>query len=289
MGSSMASNLLSRGFKVHIFNRTEEKARPLIDKGAIFHYTPRELAAVSDLIMTSLTDHDAVDSVAFGEDGFLEGMRRGSLWIDLSTIDPASSIRHAEAARKAEVMRLDTPVVGSRDAALSGTLIVLVGGNEDVYRRAEGFLNEIGKTIIYLGEDGSGHKMKLAVNQYLALVAVSFSESLTLARKMGIEGKAFVDTINSTAHKNYFTEGKGPKIVAGDFEPAFSLDNIFKDLRLVNEQIKQAGATLPLTEMAIEQYSEAVGAGQGKKDFSVIAMEIQRRNGLGLRGVDIKK
>jgi 3-hydroxyisobutyrate dehydrogenase-like beta-hydroxyacid dehydrogenase len=280
MGSSFASNLLNRGYQVHIHNRTKDKARQLIEKGATFHSTPRELASVSDIVMTSLTDQDAVDAVAFGDEGFLKGLKRGKMWIDLSTIDPVASVKHADIAKQASIQRLDAPVVGSKAAALSGDLIVLVGGSEETFSNASGFLNDVGKTVIYLGEDGNGHRMKLAVNLYLALVAESYSESLTLARKLGLEGKAFVDTINQTPHKNYFTEGKGPKIVAKDFQPNFTLDNLFKDLRLVNEQIKRTGADLPLTGTAIGQYADAVKGGQGKKDYSVIALEVQRKNGL---------
>ena len=101
MGSSLAHNLLSRGYPVHIFNRTKDKAQPLIEKGATFHSTAPELASVSDIIMTSLTDQDAVDSVALGDNGFLGRMRKGNLWIDLSTIGPEASVRHAGAAKQA--------------------------------------------------------------------------------------------------------------------------------------------------------------------------------------------
>jgi 3-hydroxyisobutyrate dehydrogenase-like beta-hydroxyacid dehydrogenase len=280
MGSSFASNLLTKGYNVHIFNRTKDKAKPLIEKGAIFHDTPRALASVSDVLMTSLTDQRAVESVTFGDDGFLAGLKKGRLWIDLSTIDPAASVRHAQEAKGAGILRLDAPVVGSKEAALKGEVIVLVGGNDDVYRNAEGFLNDIGKRVIYLGGDGNGHKMKLSINLYLALVAESFSESLTLARKLGLDGKTFVDVVNQTGHKSYFSLEKGPKIIARDFEPAFSLDNLFKDLSLVNEQVIKSGAILPLTEVALKEYSAAIQEGHGQKDFSVIAREVQRRNGL---------
>jgi 3-hydroxyisobutyrate dehydrogenase-like beta-hydroxyacid dehydrogenase len=280
MGSSFAQNLLSKGFQVHVFNRTREKAQPLIDKGATFHPTAQELAYVSDIVMTSLTDEKAVEALALGDDGFIQSMNEGGLWIDLSTIDPVASVRHASAAKAAGKLRLDAPVVGSRDSALSGNLIVLVGGEADVFQGAEDFLNQIGRTVIYLGEDGNGHKMKLAVNLFLGLVAESFSESLTLARKFGLDPKVFVDTINRTPHKNYFTEGKGPKIVAEEFEPAFSLDNLYKDLRLVNLEVNRSGAVLPLTEVALGEYSAAIRQGQGKKDFSIIAHEVQRKNGL---------
>jgi 3-hydroxyisobutyrate dehydrogenase-like beta-hydroxyacid dehydrogenase len=280
MGSSFASNLLSKGYEVHVYNRTKEKAQPLIDKGARYHPIPRDLAAISDILMTSLTDQDAVESVALGDEGFLAGMGKGKLWIDLSTIDPSASVRHSDLAKRAGIERLDAPVIGSKEAALSGSVTVLVGGDEEVFRKARTFLGQIGKTVIYLGAAGNGHRMKLAVNQYLGLVAVSFSESLTLARKMGLEEKTFVDTLNQTPHRNYFTESKGPRIVARDFEPAFSLDNILKDMRLVDEQMKRTGAHLPLTDLAIREYADAVSEGEGAEDFSVIAMDVLRKNGL---------
>ena len=280
MGSSFASNLLSRGYNVHVYNRTEEKAKSLIKKGAIFHSTPRELALVADIIMTSLTDQNAIDTVAFGEDGFLNGVKKGCLWIDLSTIDPLASIRHSEAAKQAGVERLDTPVVGSKDQALKGDLIVLVGGSREVFQKYEKFLNDVGKTVIYLGVDGNGHKMKLAINLYLGLFAESFSEAMVFSQKLGFDARTFVETINKTPHRNYISEGKGPKIVEGNFEPAFSLNNLFKDLELINEQITKTGAILPMTRVAIEEYSEAIQNGEGQKDFSVIALEIQRKNGL---------
>jgi 3-hydroxyisobutyrate dehydrogenase-like beta-hydroxyacid dehydrogenase len=280
MGSSFASNLLSRGYNIHVYNRTKEKAEPLIEKGANFHPTPRELASAADIIMTSLTDQNAVDSVAFGQDGFLNGAKKGSLWIDLSTIDPSASIRQSEAAKRAGLERLDTPVVGSKDLASKGELIVLVGGDHEVFQKYEKFLNDLGKTVIYLGADGNGHKMKLAINLFLGLTAETFSEVLVFSEKLGFDAKTFVETINKTPHRNYISEGKGPNIVKGNFEPAFSLNNLYKDLGLINEQIGKTGAILPMTKVAIEEYSEAVKNGEGQNDFSVIALEIQRKNGL---------
>ncbi|HWQ47499.1 MAG TPA: NAD(P)-dependent oxidoreductase [Methanosarcina sp.] len=280
MGNSFASNLLSRGYDVHVYNRTKEKAQPLAERGAIFHSTPRELASVADIIMTSLTDEAAVDSVAFGKDGILAGAKKGSLWIDLSTIDPSASIKHSEAAKQAGLDRLDTPVVGSKDLASKGELIILVGGSQEVFEKYEKFLKELGKSIIYLGVDGNGHKMKLAINLHLGLLAESFSEALAFSQKLGFDTKTFVETINKTPIGNYISQGKGPKIVEGNFEPAFSLNNLFKDLRLINTQITKTGAVLPMTKVAIEEYSRAVQNGEGQKDFSVIALEIQRKNGL---------
>ena len=280
MGSAFASNLLSRGYKVHVYNRTERKAEPLIAKGAVFHPSPKELASSVDIVMTSLTDQNAIDTVALGEDGFLTSMKKDSLWIDLSTIDPVASVRHAEAAKKAGVDRLDAPVVGSKDLASKGDLMVLVGGSGEVFQKYQSFLNELGKTVLYLGADGSGHKMKLDVNLYLGLIGESLSEALVLSQKQGFDAKTFVDIINKTPNRNTFSEVKGPKIVAGNFDAAFSLNNLLKDLRLADAQANQTGATLPMSKVALVQYSKAAESGEGDKDFSVIAFALERANKL---------
>jgi len=280
MGSAFASNLLSRGYEVHVYNRTEQKTQPLVAKGAIFHPSPKELASSVDIVMTSLTDQNAIDSVTLGEDGFLNSMRKGGLWIDLSTIDPTASVRHAEAAKKAGVDRLDTPVVGSEDLASKGDLMILVGGSNEVFRKYENFLNELGKTVAYLGADGNGHRMKLDVNLYLGLIGESFSEALVLSLKQGFDAKTFVEIINKTPHRNYFSEGKGPKIAAGNFDAAFSLNNLLKDLRLADKQANETGAQLPMSKVALAQYSKAAENGEGNKDFSVIALALEKANKL---------
>src|SRR5271169_3831157 len=272
MGSAFASNLLQRGYEVHVYNRTIQKAEPLIAKGAVLHPSAKDLASSVDVVMTSLTDHNAFARVALGEGGFLNSMRKGSLWIDVSTIDPIASVRHAEAAKKAGVDRLDAPVVGSEDLASKGDLMVLVGGGDETFQKYLSFLKELGKTVEHLGPDGSGHKMKLDVNLYLGLMGEAFSEALVLSRKQGFDAKTFVEVINQTAHRNAFSQGKGPKIAAGNFEAAFSLNNLLKDLRLAENQANATGAILPMSKVALAQYSRAAENGDGDKDFSVIAL-----------------
>lgn len=122
--------------------------------------------------------------------------------------------------------------------------------------------------------------MKLAINLHLGLLAESFSEALVFSQKLGFDTRTFVETINKTPIGYYVPQGKGPKIVEGNFEPAFSLNNLLKDLRLINAQITKTRAMLPMTKVAIEEYSGAMENDEGQKDFSVIALEIQRKNGL---------
>jgi 3-hydroxyisobutyrate dehydrogenase-like beta-hydroxyacid dehydrogenase len=280
MGSAFASNLLSRGYGVHVYNRTKQKADPLVARGAILHPSANDLASSVDIVMTSLTDQSAVESVALGEDGFLESMKPGSLWIDLSTIDPAASVAHAEAAKKTGVDRLDAPVVGSEDLASKGELMMLVGGSEEVFERYRAFLDELAKTVAYLGADGNGHRMKLDVNLYLGLMAEAFSEALVLSQKQGFDARAFVDVINQTPHKNGFSQTKGPRIAVGNFDAAFSLNNLLKDLRLADRQADTTGAALPMSKVALAQYAKAAEAGEGDRDFTVVALILQRANKL---------
>ncbi len=280
MGSAFASNLLSREYEVHVYNRTKEKAQPLVTKGAIFHPSAADLASSVEIVLTSLTDENAIESLALGANGFVNSMKKESLWIDLSTIDPTASVRHAEAARKSGVDRLDAPVVGSEDLASKGGLLILVGGGPEVFQRYRNFLGELGQTVEYMGKAGNGHKMKLDVNLYLGLIGESFSEALILSQKQGFDAKTFVDVINKTPHRNTFSEAKGPRIASGIFDPQFSLNNLLKDLRLADRQAKETGAVLHLSSIALSQYSKASEKGDGDKDFSVIALELERENGL---------
>jgi 3-hydroxyisobutyrate dehydrogenase-like beta-hydroxyacid dehydrogenase len=280
MGSAFASNLLLREYKVHVYNRTEQKAEPLVARGAVFHPSPKDLASSVDIVMTSLTDQNAIDSVALGEAGFLDSMRKGAVWIDVSTIDPIASVRHAEAAKKAGVDRLDAPVVGSEDLASKGELMILVGGSIETFQKYQTFLKEFGKSVVYLGVDGNGHRMKLDVNLYLGLMGEAFSEALVLSQKQGFDAKTFVDVINQTPHRNFLSQVKGPKIAIGDFQAAFSLNNLLKDLRLADGQASATGAMLPMSKVALVQYSKAAEDGEGEKDFSVIALVLERANNL---------
>ena len=279
MGSGFASNLLTRGYEVHVYNRSAEKTRPLVAKGAIAHLNPQELAQKVDVTITSLTDQDAVREVALGKNGFLKSLKKGSLWIDMSTIDPDASKGHAGEAASLGIDRLDAPVVASPAMAAEGKAILLVGGDRRLFGKYEDFLKDLGNAV-YLGEAGAGHKMKLAINLYLGLVAESFAEAMVFSQKLGFEARTFVDTVNKTAHRNYFTEGKGPNIAAGKFEATFTLNNLVKDLRLADDQARKNRMALPLSSVVTALSAGAVNLGYGEKDYTAIALEIQRLNGI---------
>jgi 3-hydroxyisobutyrate dehydrogenase-like beta-hydroxyacid dehydrogenase len=280
MGSAFAVNLLSKGNEVHVYNRSKDKLRGLVAKGAVAHPSPIELGKSVDVVITSLPDQDVVDSIVIGDNGALKGMKKGAIWIEMSTIDPDASIRQAEQAKRAGIDRLDAPVIGNRDMAAEGHISLLVGGAENVFEKNRELLNQLGSTVIYLGKPGSGHKMKLILNLFLGTISLAFSEAFVLSQKLDFEPRAFVDAFNKTPHKNYFSDVKGPLIAKGDYTPLFTVNMLLKDLTLAENQATRQKVALPAGSLAKQLFTTSVNQGQGEMDFSSIALTIQKLNGI---------
>ncbi len=211
--------------------------------------------------------------MVMGDNGALRGMKKGALWIEMSTIDPDASIREAEQAKRAGVDRVDAPVIGNPDMAAKGNLSLLVGGDENVFEKNREFLDQLGSTVIYLGKPGSGHKMKLILNLFLGTIGLAFSESFILSQKLGFEPRAFVDAFNQTPHKNYFSDVR-------DYTPLFTVNMLLKDLTLAENQATRQKVALPAGSLAKQLFTVSVNQGQGEMDFSSIALTIQKLNGI---------
>jgi len=280
MGSAFATNLLSKRNQVHVYNRNKERLRGLVAKGAVAHPSPVELAKSVDIVITSVTDQDVVDSLVTGENGALRGMKKGSLWIEMSTIDPDASIRQADLAKKAGVDRLDAPVIGNPEMAAQGQESLLVGGDKKVFEKNREFLSQLGSTVIYLGKPGNGHKMKLILNLFLGTIGLAFSEAFVLSQKLGFEPRAFVDAFNKTPHRNYFSDVKGPLVAKGDFTPLFTVNMLLKDLTLAENQATRQKVALPAGSLVKQLFTTSVNQGQGEMDFSSIALTLQKLNGI---------
>ena len=282
MGSAIAQNLLSRNYEVHAYNRTQEKTKAVAEKGAVIYPTPRDAVASGvDVAITMLTDHEAVREVAMGRDGFLDSLEKGSLWIDMSTILPEASIEQATECETRGIERLDAPVIGGPRDAARGELLVMVGGRKEIFTKHLNLLQEFGKEVVYMGPHGTGHKTKLAFNLYLAIQSVGFSEALTLAQKIGIDAKEFVDVVNKSPHRNHYTETKGPRVCMNDFTPSFTLKMMRKDLILAQDEATAKKISLPIMSTVIALYAAAINQGLSELDYSSIALLLQRINGVG--------
>ena len=280
MGTALANSLLSKKHEVHVYNRTQEKTLVLVEKGATGHSSPAELGRAVEVAVTFVSDHAAVEEVTMGEKGLLRGLREGSLWVDMSTIDPDASKRHAEESVRRGIERLDIPVVASPQMMAEGRGIFLAGGPKGVFEKYQPFLASLASQVLYFGESGSGHRMKLVMNLYLALMSLSFSEALAFSQGLGFDPSAFVETVNKTAHKNYLSEVKGVKMAKGDFEPSFSLKMMLKDVLLADGQAKLHKIVLPLSSLATQIYTMASNLGQGEMDYSSVVLLVQTMNAM---------
>jgi len=170
--------------------------------------------------------------------------------------------------------------LGNPRMAAEGRLSILVGGDKSVFEKYRDLLSQLGPNVFYLGGPGSGHKMKLIFNLHLATIGLAFSESFVLSRKLGFEPGVFVDALNKTAQKNYFSDVKGPLIAKGDYPPLFTVNMMLKDLTLVENQATRHKVALPGGSIVKQLFTTSVNLGQGEMDFSSIALTLQKLNGI---------
>ena len=276
LGKAVATRLLSTGHKVIVYNRTKNKAESLKNIGAIVADTPKELAAACDLVITIVKDSEAVESVSFDKNGIIHGKHDGLVVADMSTINPISSQKIARKFLENGISMIDTPVMGGPSLAERGELVVMVGGKKEVYEKYKHVFDHIGNKTFYLGENGSGHAMKLAMNLQISLLALALSEGITLAKRAGLEPKLFLEILNSTYFKTGMSVLKGPKMINGNFDPSFTLKMMKKDLDTINNTAKEFGTSLPMATLANEIYQNAVTDGLGELDYTGILAFIEK-------------
>jgi len=266
MGAPMTRNLLKAGYSVCVHNRTTAKARPLADDGATLAESPAAAAADADVVMSCVTDSPDVRRVYLDEDsGVISTVRAGSLAIDFSTIAPAVAREVADALADKDVAMLDAPVSGGDVGAQNGTLSIMVGGSPEAFQRARPLFEALGKTITHCGPSGAGQQTKLCNQVLCALNLAGVCEAIVLACKAGLDPEPMLAATSGGAAGSWSLSNLGPKIAAGDFEPGFMIDLIQKDLRLVFESSREAGASLPATALVHQLFAAAQADGLGRK------------------------
>ena len=275
MGAPMAANLLKAGFKVQVWNRTPAKAQPFAALGAKIGKSPAHVAAESDVIITMVSKPQDVEAVVLGESGVAEGIKKGSVLVDMSTVSPATSRKLAGemAARQAEF--LDAPVVGSKGPATSGELVILVGGLPQTLERARPLLNAMGKTIIHAGGVGAGAALKLATNLMLAHLAAGFAEGLLLVQRAGLDPKRYLEVLEASTFRSPWYQTKGVSMVKREFATHFALKHMHKDLRLMGELAGDVKTRLPVTQAVEQLFAESESAGRGEIDYSAILAQLE--------------
>ena len=278
LGEAVGLHLLDSGFEVTVFNRTKDKVGNLVKHGATAVDTPKDVAEKSELIITVVKDASAVSDVAFGEDGIIHGTHDELTIADMSTINPNSAKEISQKFSDSGISFLEIPVMGGPNVAINGKLVMMISGNEKTYEKFSDVFDTIAEKTFFLGESGTAHSIKLAMNLQIAMLALSLSEGITFTRKAGFDPEIFLKILNSTYFKTGMSEKKAYKMIKDDFKPTFTLQNLKKDLDTINEAAGTFNAELSMSKMASEVYQNAMDAGFSDIDYTGILAYLKQIN-----------
>jgi 3-hydroxyisobutyrate dehydrogenase len=268
MGAAMARNLLAAGMEVRVWNRTREKADPLATDGAAVAMSLAEATEGAEFMVTMLSDTAAVED-AVGE-GALSALGEGGVWLQMSTLGIEGTTRLAEMASQHGVVYVDAPVLGTRQPAEQGQLIVLASGPEGVRERCAPLFDAVGSRTLWLGETGAGTRLKLVVNNWIVGLVGVLAETVAFARGIGVEPERFLETIEGGPLGLPYARIKGNMMIEDDFPTSFSLALARKDAGLVLEAADTQGLRLAVTEAVAARFDEALVAGHGDEDLAAI-------------------
>jgi 3-hydroxyisobutyrate dehydrogenase-like beta-hydroxyacid dehydrogenase len=280
MGALIVPRLMAAGHAVVGWNRSPDKAKPLVEAGMRLAATPRAVAQSAEIVFSIVTDAAAVRAVALGADGIIAGLRPSGIYIDMSTIAPDSSRAVAAEFAKAGSIMLDGPLSGSPVTVKAGQASIMIGGDADAYERVKPVLLAIGPKVTRIGGNGLACQMKIAINLLLMVEVVCFGEAVALAEKGGVGRAAAVDAILKSVAASPVLGYRGPFILEGQM-PAVPLADVTlqqKDMILALELGRKLGSPVPLAAAANEMMNACRGLGIDHNDF-VVAHEVYRRLG----------
>ena len=275
MGGNMAARLLAAGYSVSGEAQSRAHAEQLIEQGLQWCDTPHEVAQSVDVVFTSLPDDRVLDEVASGPDGILAGLGAGKTWVDTSTVSPAGSRAMAKRVRAVGASMLDAPVSGSVPQVQSGTLTIMVGGDEDAYRLVEPVLRELG-TPTHIGENGQGLVLKLAINISLAVQMLAFAEGLLLAERSGVDRQRALDVMESSPIGSPMLRARASIILDPPADAWFDLGFMRKDIELALDAARQLDIPLPTAERADEVIERAEALGYERRDLAALFQALEQ-------------
>jgi 3-hydroxyisobutyrate dehydrogenase len=262
MGAPMARNLLAAGFPVRAWNRSAEKSAPLSGAGATVAASPAEAADGAQIVLTMLTDADAVLETA------APALRPGQVWIQASTVGIEGSERCAALAAERRVTLVDAPVLGTRQPAEEGKLTVLASGPDDARDRVDPVFDVIGVRTWWVGQAGAGQRLKLVANTWVLTLVEGLAETLRLAEGLGVPPQSFLDVIAGGPLDAGYAQVKGRGMIEREFAPAFPLRHAAKDLDLIEAAADRHDLDVPLVAAIAERFAQGVAAGHGDLDMS---------------------
>ena len=276
LGEAVGLHLLDVGYEITVFNRSKKKTEKLENKGAIVVDSPKNVAEKSELVIVVVKDADAVKDVVFGDYGILAGRHEGMCIADMSTINPNSTREISKKVTENGIDYMEIPVMGGPNVAINGKLVIMASGKKEVFEKFKTIFESIADQSIYLGDTGTAHSIKLAMNLQIAMLALSLSEGITLTKKAGFDPEIFLKVLNSTYFKTGMSEGKAHKMINDSVKPTFTLANLKKDLDTINDAAESFDAELPMAKIARKIYADATDAGFGDIDYTGIISYIRK-------------
>jgi len=278
LGNAVALHLLDSGFEVTVYNRTKEKTSQVENKGGNVATSPKEVAEKSELVIIVVKDANAVKQIAFEENGIIQGKHEKLIVADMSTIDPVESKNISIKFLENNIQKLDIPVMGGPNVAITGELVMMVSGDKESFNYCKKVWDTIANRVFFLGESGVAHSVKLAMNLQITMLALALSEGITLVKKSGVDPKIFLEILNSTYFKTGMSEKKAYKMIEGKYDATFTLANLKKDISTMTNTAKALGIELPMITKAEEIYENAISEGLGEIDYTGIIEYIKKNN-----------
>lgn len=275
MGAPLVGHLLAKGFPVTVYARRAEAAAPLVALGAAAVATPREVGAASDVVFTMVTATADVEQVLFGEGGVAEGLRPGSLVVDLSTIDPEGARGLARRLAERGVAFVDAPVSGGPDGAKQGTLTVMAGGDAAALARVRPVLDAFSARVFHMGASGAGQVTKACHQLLLLITTEGVAESLSLAAKAGVDPAAVREVMLQAMASSRALDRFGGAMAARNFEPGIPAKLYRKDAQIIHEFATRVGASLPAGDVVRANIARVLDAGRGDRDLSVLITALE--------------
>ena len=280
LGNAVALRLLDLGYEVTVHNRTQGKTNEVEKKGAHAVSSPKIMAEKVEMIIIIVKDAEAVKEVSFGKNGIIEGKNNKLIVADMSTIDPVESKNIAKEFQQYEIKKLEIPVMGGPNVAITGKLVMMVSGSRDIFEHCKDVFEKIADKVLFLGEQGVANSIKLAMNLQITMLALSLSEGITLVKKSNVDPKIFLEVLNSTYFKTGMSENKAFKMLEGNYDATFTLANLKKDITTMTNASKNLGIELPMISKAEEIYENGIKEGLGDLDYTGIIQYIKKINNM---------
>lgn len=279
MGSRMARQYLDKGFPLTVWNRTPEKCVPLAAAGARVARTPRELAEISDVVVTCVADPNAVGRIVFAEDGVRAAARPGFRYMETSTISPGLARRVAEVLQARGADMLEAPVTGSKVGAEKGTLVLMTGGRRELHDDLMPVMMAIGSKAIYCGEVGQASMVKLIGNTIISFMLEGLCEGLVVGRKAGLSIETMLEVIMASGYASPYFAFKGGAIARRDWDTHFSIDLLVKDQGLMLDEAGLRGTPMPGLAAIREVFQAARAQGFGALDIAAVVKVVEAAAG----------